>query len=71
MPSTDLDFLFARTLHHDTGAEKAGGLVMPPIVPASVYHLPGDPSGPYQYGRRSNPAGLRWKMRLQSSKALR
>jgi cystathionine gamma-lyase len=34
---------------------KVGDLVVPPIVPAAVYHLPGDPAGPYQYGRWSNP----------------
>jgi cystathionine gamma-lyase len=29
--------------------------VTPPIVPSSVYFLPGDPSGPYQYSRWTNP----------------
>lgn len=56
MISADLEILFARTLHHDLGAKKAGDLVAPPIVPAAVYHLPGDPSGQYQYGRWSNPS---------------
>jgi cystathionine gamma-lyase len=55
MPPTDLDTLIARTLHHKMGAAKAGDLVVPPIVPAAVYYLPGEPSGPYQYGRWSNP----------------
>ncbi len=55
MPSMELDILFARTLHHGVGAAKAGDLIVPPIVPAAVYHLPGTPSGPYQYGRWSNP----------------
>lgn len=55
MPSTDLDTLIARTLHHRTGAAKPGDLVVPPIVPAAVYYLPGEPSGPYQYDRWSNP----------------
>lgn len=55
MSPTDLDTLIARTLHRGMGAAKAGDLVVPPIVPAAVYHLPGEPSGPYQYGRWSNP----------------
>jgi len=55
MPPTDLDTLIARTLHHGIGAAKAGDLVVPPIVPSAVYYLPGEPSGPYQYGRWSNP----------------
>lgn len=52
---TDFADLFARMLHH--GAEKRlpGDLVVPPIVPAATYHLPGDPAGPFQYGRWSNP----------------
>jgi cystathionine gamma-lyase len=50
---TDLDRLIARTLHHGNAA-KAGDLVVPAIVPAAVYYLPGEPSGPYQYGRWSN-----------------
>jgi cystathionine gamma-lyase len=55
MASAELDSLVAQTLHHDTGAAKAGDLLVPPIVPAAIYYLPGDPSGPYQYGRWSNP----------------
>jgi cystathionine gamma-lyase len=51
-----LDTVIARTLHHGIGAAKPGDLVVPPIVPAAVYYLPGEPSGPYQYGRWSNPA---------------
>jgi cystathionine gamma-lyase len=51
---TDLDTLIARTLHHGNAA-KAGDLVVPAIVPAAVYYLPGEPSGSYQYGRWSNP----------------
>jgi cystathionine gamma-lyase len=56
MSSPDLDILFTRTLHHGPGAAKPGDLVVPPIVPAAVYYLPGEPSGPYQYGRWSNPS---------------
>jgi cystathionine gamma-lyase len=51
---TDLETLIGRTLHHGNAA-KAGDLVVPAIVPAAVYYLPGEPSGPYHYGRWSNP----------------
>jgi cystathionine gamma-lyase len=34
---------------------RAGDPVTPAIVPSSVFFLPGDPAGPYQYGRWSNP----------------
>lgn len=45
---------FARMLHaHSKG--KQGDLLQPSIVLASVYHQAGDPTGPYQYGRWSNP----------------
>jgi cystathionine gamma-lyase len=50
------DELAARLLHH--GAEKLspGASVIPAIVPAAVFHLPGVPSNaPYQYGRFHNP----------------
>src|SRR5579875_26021 len=45
---------FADVLHHSK-QERPGDLVVPPIVPASLYYLPGEPSGPHQYGRWSNP----------------
>jgi cystathionine gamma-lyase len=50
------DELAARLLHH--GGEKLapGAAVIPAIVPAAVFHLPGVPSNaPYQYGRFHNP----------------
>jgi cystathionine gamma-lyase len=63
--------LFCRSLHAGTAAHKTGGgpdvhrdgggapragdPVTPPIVFSSVFFLPGDPAGPYQYGRWSNP----------------
>src|SRR5258708_657803 len=56
MSNASLDELAARTLHH--GAEKLspGASVVPAIVPAAVFHLPGIPSNaPYQYGRFHNP----------------
>src|SRR5437879_3953159 len=34
---------------------RAGKPVTPPIVFSSVFFLPGDPAGPYQYARWSNP----------------
>jgi cystathionine beta-lyase/cystathionine gamma-synthase len=46
---------FRSNLALQNGGGKGGDLVVPPIVPAAVYHLPGDPAGPYQYGRWSNP----------------
>ncbi|MBV8055522.1 MAG: cystathionine gamma-lyase [Deltaproteobacteria bacterium] len=55
MSSGDLDTVIARTLHRAIGAAKPGDLVVPPIVPAAIYYLPDQPSGPYQYGRWSNP----------------
>lgn len=55
MLSDKVGILFAKTLHHGASRMKSGDLVVPPIVPASVYFLPGDPSGPHQYGRWSNP----------------
>lgn len=66
-----IDELFCRSLHHGTAAHKAllqngeaapdrskgrtGDPVSPAIVPSSVYFLPGDPAGPYQYARWTNP----------------
>ena len=37
------------------GAGHLGDSVGPAIVPSSVFFLPGDPAGPYQYARWSNP----------------
>ena len=56
MSDANRDELAARLLHH--GAEKLlpGAPVVPSIVPAAVFHLPGLPSNaPYQYGRFHNP----------------
>jgi cystathionine gamma-lyase len=55
MPTDDIDSRFAAALHHGTAALRPGDPLSPPIVPTSVYHLPGEPAGPYQYGRWSNP----------------
>lgn len=51
----DSDERFARALHHGAHAARPNEPLAPPIVATSVYHLPGDPAGPYQYGRWSNP----------------
>jgi cystathionine gamma-lyase len=55
MPADDIDKLFASALHHGSATRAPGDPLSPPIVPTSVYHLPGDPTGAYQYGRWSNP----------------
>ena len=39
----------------NAGAPRAGDPVTPPIIFSSVFFLPGDPAGPYQYARWSNP----------------
>ena len=43
---------------------RPGDPVTPAIVPSSVYFLPGDPAGPYQYGRWSNPTWSALEERL-------
>jgi cystathionine gamma-lyase len=44
------------TASADLGARgRPGDPVTPPIVLSSVFFLPGDPAGPYQYARWSNP----------------
>ena len=54
-----LDESFAAMLHHRAGTLEPGEPLMPPLAPASLYHLPGDPSAKgaaaHQYGRWSNP----------------
>jgi cystathionine gamma-lyase len=55
MLATDIETRFALALHHGASALRPGDPLSPPIVPSSVYYLPGDPAGPYQYGRWSNP----------------
>jgi cystathionine gamma-lyase len=56
MPPSTIDRLFAEMLHHGDDSLAPGDPLAPPIVPASVYHLPGDPAGAYQYGRWANPS---------------
>lgn len=46
---------FARALHLTTNTTATGQAFGPPIVNTSIYALPGDPAGPYQYARWANP----------------
>jgi cystathionine gamma-lyase len=46
---------FAEFLHRDTKTVARGATFSPAIVPTSIYAQPGDPSGPFQYARWSNP----------------
>lgn len=46
---------FAHYLHRDSKTAVKGDSAAPVIVPSSVYTLPGEPQGPYQYARWSNP----------------
>ena len=56
MSRSPRDDLAARLLHHGTERLKPGEPIVPPIVPASTFHLPGIPgNAPYQYGRFHNP----------------
>ena len=55
MATNDLETRFALALHHGAAAFKPGDPLSPPIVPTTVFHLPGEPAGPYQYARWSNP----------------
>jgi cystathionine gamma-lyase len=55
MPNNRVQLLFCRCLHHASERMEPGDPVEPPIVPASVYFLPGEPKAAHQYGRWSNP----------------
>lgn len=55
MPEDQVDARVARMLSRIGEAAAAGAPIAPPLVLASTYLQPGDPSGPYQYGRWSNP----------------
>ena len=52
---SDIDHVFARSLHHTSKSTGLGEAFAPPIVNTSVYRLAEDPSGPYQYARWANP----------------
>jgi len=55
MSSFDPNDGFAEVLHHQTERLEQGSAIRPPIVPASLYMLPGQPEGDHQYGRWTNP----------------
>jgi cystathionine gamma-lyase len=52
---SDIDHVFARSLHHTSKTTGFGEAFAPPVVNTSVYRLAVDPSGPYQYARWANP----------------
>ena len=52
---SDIDDIFARSLHHASKTAGFGEAFAPPIVNTSVYRLAADPSGVYQYARWGNP----------------
>lgn len=64
MSNLNVDVLFARCLHHGRDHMQPGDPVEPPIVPASVYFLPGDPTATHQYGRWTNPTWTALEERL-------
>lgn len=64
MSNLNINVLFARCLHHGQDRMQPGDPVEPPIVPASVYFLPGDPTATHQYGRWTNPTWTALEERL-------
>jgi len=52
---TAADAAFADFLHRESKALAPGTPFSPSIVPTSIYCLPADPVGPYQYARWANP----------------
>ncbi|HEX4598834.1 MAG TPA: cystathionine gamma-lyase, partial [Burkholderiaceae bacterium] len=50
-----LDTRFADCLHHATHRRKPGEPFEPAIVNTTIYALPGEPQGTYQYARWANP----------------
>lgn len=50
-----LDARFADCLHLNTHRRRTGEAFEAPIVNTSIYALPGEASGPYQYARWANP----------------
>ncbi len=55
MSFRETDRRVADMLHPPRPDARPGDLIGPAIAPASVFHQPGAPSGPHQYGRWSNP----------------
>ncbi len=57
-PTDPANETFAAMLHHRAHTLEPGDPLMPPIAPASLYHLPGEPAEhpqADQYGRWTNP----------------
>lgn len=46
---------FSRLLHHRTKNLQKGDPLSLPIVPSTIFHLPGDPQASHVYGRYGNP----------------
>jgi len=53
-----------RSIHAGMPGNMQGGPLVTSPVFASTYHLAGDPSGPYQYGRLTNPTWTAWESAL-------
>jgi cystathionine gamma-lyase len=51
----DIEKRFADFLHLATHSRRTGEPFEPPIVNTTIYALPGDPQGTYQYARWANP----------------
>ena len=56
---TDQADRFAALLHQGAEALRPGDSIAPAIVPTSIFHLPGSPEAPFQYGRYGNPGWSR------------
>ena len=57
---------FAALLHQGAEDLRPGDSIAPAIVPTSIYHLPGSPEAPFQYGRYGNPGWSRLEEALGS-----
>jgi cystathionine gamma-lyase len=55
MTRQDIKQRIARMMHHHAQGLSRGQSIAPPLVQASTYYLPGEPEGPYQYGRFGQP----------------
>src|SRR6202007_1432027 len=54
-PMDSIDTRFADCLHFATHRRKPGEPFEPAIVNTTIYALPGEPQGTYQYARWANP----------------
>ena len=63
---TDQADRFAALLHQGAEALRPGDSIAPAIVPTSIFHLPGSPEAPFQYGRYGNPGWSRLEEALGS-----